>query len=134
MSDFQTRTLQFLGGTGTVTGPKYLIRAGNRRVLVDGVVEGRTHSTRRGDWPPARRGTRPRLRNGNHPSGPVAERTADSRTYVSCSMAYVERFDADSRMYVAKSNTERNLLTRAEEGGHERTVTAATDVENRELE
>ncbi len=28
-------TLQFLGGAGTVTGSKYLLRAGRRRVLLD---------------------------------------------------------------------------------------------------
>lgn len=34
-------TLQFLGGAGTVTGSKYLIRAGNRQVLLDcGLFQG----------------------------------------------------------------------------------------------
>lgn len=34
-------TLQFLGGAGTVTGSKYLVRAGRRRVLVDcGLFQG----------------------------------------------------------------------------------------------
>jgi len=33
--------LQFLGATGTVTGSKYLLSTGNRRILVDcGLFEG----------------------------------------------------------------------------------------------
>jgi len=31
----QKRTLQFLGGTGTVTGSKFLVSVGDSRVLVD---------------------------------------------------------------------------------------------------
>src|SRR5450755_4451669 len=37
-------TLQFLGATGTVTGSRYLIQAGSRRVLVDcGLFQGYKH-------------------------------------------------------------------------------------------
>ena len=34
-------TLQFLGGTGTVTGSKFLVRSGSSRILVDcGLFQG----------------------------------------------------------------------------------------------
>lgn len=44
--------LQFLGGVGTVTGSKYLVRAGDRRVLVDsGLFQGLSELRRR-NWEP----------------------------------------------------------------------------------
>ena len=43
-------TLQFLGGAGTVTGSKYLIRANGRQVLLDcGLFQG-TRKLRLRNW------------------------------------------------------------------------------------
>ncbi len=37
--------LTFLGGTGTVTGSKYLLTSGSKRILVDcGLFQGLTHT------------------------------------------------------------------------------------------
>src|SRR2546423_15262071 len=46
----EMRTLSFWGGGGTVTGSKYLVESGRRRVLVDcGVFQG-VRELRERDW------------------------------------------------------------------------------------
>ena len=43
-------TLQFLGGTGTVTGSKFLVRSGANRILVDcGLFQG-VRELRKRNW------------------------------------------------------------------------------------
>lgn len=43
MSSHPHATLQFLGAAGTVTGSKYLLTLGERRILVDaGMFQGRS--------------------------------------------------------------------------------------------